>query len=751
VKKLAFLLALAAAVLAGDSAAATHALAVTAVSGGSYLDGSTSTVYYDGAHAGSFTVSDTVNGGTGPFQVTYPSIGAGGWAHAAETLSGGGAVTSSPYTWAAGSTTPPAQQTIIAVDSALQTSQTTLTFVNDTTGPTGVGVSLSGGPNFSTASVPLTLTAGTDAGSGVNPASGVVERASAAASNGTCGTFGAFAGVTLASNADTTVASGSCYRYRYRVADRVGNQTTSPNSADTLVDTSAPTAAATAPDEVTGAGDQFWSAATNTLWFRPAGAGSFTLKATAADPESGTTQMAFPDLSTLSGWSGSTGGNDPGASPYASPVNYTWTAGAASPGAKTMTVTNGSGLTGTAAVTITADSTAPTGQTVAINSGPWYTTASVPLTLVAGTDAGAGVDPARTVVQRAAAPLTNGVCGTFGAFAAVTLSNGADGSVASGNCYRYESQATDNVGNVSALSAASSDAKIDATAPTTPTLLFTALSRAAASGGTLYFSPTGTGSFTVTATSSDPESGVASYTFPTLAGFTAVGSGSTRTYTFRSSASAPSGTQAVYAKNGAGLTSSPGSFALVADSTAPVVTVLCDGKPCLATSYSKAVSVTMSATDTGSGVDSIRYTTDGSAPTLDDGQEYTKPVSLNDLTRLRVQAYDKAGNASAPVILTVNSTASKLLFGAPVRVAVKAKGKFLQARITSTKRIAVIAVLRGAGLKTPSRWRFAAEAGATIVKIRLPSSIKRKATYRLTWTAVYGSQRITKTTTVSIG
>src|SRR5581483_9438285 len=122
-------------------------------------------------------------------------------------------------------------------------------------------------------------------------------------------------------------------------------------------------------------------------WFRPAAGGSFTLSATATDAESGIASVAFPDLSATTGWTGS-GGTDT-TTPYASSAAYTWTAGASSPGAKTITATNGTGLTGTRTITISADSTPPAGQAVALAGGPWFTAPSVPLTITAGTDTGA--------------------------------------------------------------------------------------------------------------------------------------------------------------------------------------------------------------------------------------------------------------------------------------------------------------------------------------------------------------------------
>ena len=133
-------------------------------------------------------------------------------------------------------------------------------------------------------------------------------------------------------NPDATVASGTCYRYRYSIADNVGNRSaTVTASVDAKVDTSAPAAAVLAPSELTGTGAQYYDGATKTHYFRPGGAGSFTLNASASDAQSDIASVAFPDVSAVSGWTGSTGGSDT-TSPYASPVTYAWTAGASAPG-----------------------------------------------------------------------------------------------------------------------------------------------------------------------------------------------------------------------------------------------------------------------------------------------------------------------------------------------------------------------------------------------------------------------------------
>src|SRR5207302_6301608 len=96
------------------------------------------------------------------------------------------------------------------------------------------------------------------------------------------------------------------------------------------------------------------------------------------------------------------------------------------------------------------------------------------------------------VVERAAATLTEDVCGAFGADAPVTLTGGADTSVVSGNCYRYRYVVSDNVGNASAPSSASAVAKVDTTTPIAPALTLSASSPFEhADGTTLYYNPQG--------------------------------------------------------------------------------------------------------------------------------------------------------------------------------------------------------------------------------------------------------------------
>src|SRR5207253_9430554 len=154
---------------------------------------------------------------------------------------------------------------------------------------------------------------------------------------------------------------------------------------------------------------------------------SSTVAATSADAQSGLQKLNFPAIA------GMTGGGDDTTSPYQGA--YSWTATTSASGAQTVTAYAGSGLTATSSFTVTPDSTAPSGQTVALSGGPYFSTLSVPLTLANGTDGGAGVDATSGVVERDSATLSGGTCGTYsGSWTQVALVGGADTTVLSGNC-----------------------------------------------------------------------------------------------------------------------------------------------------------------------------------------------------------------------------------------------------------------------------------------------------------------------------
>src|SRR4029079_4124065 len=76
--------------------------------------------------------------------------------------------------------------------------------------------------------------------------------------------------------------------------------------------------------------------------------------------------------------------------------------------------------------------------------------------------------------------------------------------------------------------------------------------------------------------------------------------------------------------------------------------IQCAGAACLGSYYtSSPVSVTLSADDgpTGSGVDVIRYTLDGSDPTPLHGSDHGDPIDILGTTTVKFRAYDNLGNA----------------------------------------------------------------------------------------------------------
>ena len=87
-------------------------------------------------------------------------------------------------------------------------------------------------------------------------------------------------------------------------------------------------------------------------------------------------------------------------------------------------------------------------------------------------------------------------------------------------------------------------------------------------GTTAFYRPAGTGSFDVTASSTDAQSGILDYSFPALAGFTGSGAGATRTYTL-ATPTEPNGAKPVTARNQALLSSTATNFTLTSDAAAP--------------------------------------------------------------------------------------------------------------------------------------------------------------------------------------
>lgn len=95
--------------------------------------------------------------------------------------------------------------------------------------------------------------------------------------------------------------------------------------------------------------------------------------------------------------------------------------------------------------------------------------------------------------------------------------------------------------------------------------------------------------------------------------------------------------------------------AISADTTAPSTAVACNGQPCTGSTYDQTVFVTLAPTDTGSGVASTHYTTDGTDPTLS-SPTYGGRIAVTHPTTINFRSWDNAGNAEAVQSRTIQAS-----------------------------------------------------------------------------------------------
>lgn len=198
----------------------------------------TNIIYYNTAtSSGSFIVNATATDpDSGIQKINFPA-----------TVSTGGDATTSPYSftysWNSSSTFSQSAN-IIAYNNAGGTTTAAFYVYLDTSPPSGGSITYTDG-YYTTTSVSITVSDGTDSGSGVNTSSRVLQRREANLSGGSCGSYGSFANISVSGTypnfTDDTVVSGKCYQYRYLVSDNVSNQATYSSVSTAKVDTAAPT------------------------------------------------------------------------------------------------------------------------------------------------------------------------------------------------------------------------------------------------------------------------------------------------------------------------------------------------------------------------------------------------------------------------------------------------------------------------------------------------------------------------------
>jgi peptidoglycan/xylan/chitin deacetylase (PgdA/CDA1 family) len=370
----------------------------------------------------------------------------------------------------------------------------------------------------------------------------------------------------------------------------------------------------------------------------------------------------------------------------------------------TLTAVDNPGGSGVASIRYTTDGTDPSLTNGKVYTGPFTTTTAVKYRAYDNAGNAEAVhtqpisidtQPPATSISCNALPCTNGFYGTgvsislaatdtggSGVAATYYTTDGTDPSSSNGTVYigafSLTSSATvkfrsyDNAGNAEAVNTKA--IQIDTVAPTT------SIACNGASCATGYYNS----SVQVSLSAVDSGgSGVASIRYTTDGTSPTLTNGTVYSTAFSLSSTA---TVKYRAWDNAGNAEAVNSQSIVIDTVAPISAIACNGAPCSTTAYSGAVTVTLSASDNpgGSGVGSIIYTTDGTAPSPTNGTAYQSALSITATTTIEYRAYDVAGNAepintqtitiaTAPTVTLTSPAAGATLTGS-VTLAATATG-----------------------------------------------------------------------------
>jgi hypothetical protein len=289
---------------------------------------------------------------------------------------------------------------------------------------------------------------------------------------------------------NTSAVAGGTYTVTATTTDGAGNVSTAQRSI--VVDNEGPVSSLHSLTPVTGTSFQHVSG--STIYVNTNESGSFTARVNASDGISGIQSVNFPDLDGAAIVWTPAGSSDTTA-PYE--TTYGWTPGAASPGTVQVTAYDQIGASSTVSFTVTGDGNPPLGATVSY-ANSLISTSSTSVTFSTGSDGGSGIGSWQ--LQRRDATQSGGVCGAFGTWSDVGPASPAspysDATLGTLNCYQYRVLIADRVGNASIFDNPAQTVVVDRVAPT----------------GTISGDPAGpvSGSVTITGTSADADSGVAS-------------------------------------------------------------------------------------------------------------------------------------------------------------------------------------------------------------------------------------------------
>jgi hypothetical protein len=287
-------------------------------------------------------------------------------------------------------------------------------------------------------------------------ASSTLTVASASLASNTCGTFGTPSTLT---GAPSQSEPNGCYRYTLTGTDNAGNSASVTTTV--MVDTTPPSTPTVAFSGLSG--NTYYNAPTNTLYFRPASGGAFTVTASSTDATTGILGYTFSSLVAYGFTGTQTGDQD---------VFAFGASATQPPSAPTVAATNNAGAgSATATYNLVSDTTAPTGGAVTVNAtsatAAGYSSYSKTGSFTIGTrteyaEAQSTTQSglASSTLTVASATLAGGTCGTFGT--ATTIAGAPSQSGLKEGCYLYTLTGADNIGNTASVS---TTVKVDTTAP----------------------------------------------------------------------------------------------------------------------------------------------------------------------------------------------------------------------------------------------------------------------------------------------
>jgi peptidoglycan/xylan/chitin deacetylase (PgdA/CDA1 family) len=362
----------------------------------------------------------------------------------------------------------------------------------------------------------------------------------------------------------------------------------------------------------------------------------------------------------------------------------------------TLAATDDPGGSGVAAIRYTTDGTDPTTTSGTVYSAAFTVSATTTVKYRAFDNAG-NAEPVNSALIRVdtTAPTSTSSCngsacssGFYNSAVSVTLAaadepggsgvasiryttNGTDPTATTGTVYggafavaastTVKYRAFDAAGNAEAVN--SRLIQIDTVAPTS-----TIKCNGVGCSGTFYSS---TVSVTLIAADNGGGSGVASIRYTTNGTDPTPTTGTVYAGPF----SLSSTTTVKYRSFDAAGNIEPVNAALLqVDTVAPTSTIKCNGAACTSVPYNSTVSVTLAATDDpgGSGVTSIRYTTNGTDPTATSGTVYAAAFSLSSSATVKYRAFDAVGNAEAvnSRVIQIDTAAPTISLTAPTANAI---------------------------------------------------------------------------------